>query len=144
VFPYPEHQRYFAEEIAPRLDAKRRFIGPVGFARKRRLLTAARCVLIPSLVDETSSLVAREAAACGTPVVAFPRGALPESVEHGRTGFLVRDVAEVADAIRRAPEIDAAVCRATARERFPIQRMVAGYFEAYASLAAARPSAGVA
>jgi glycosyltransferase involved in cell wall biosynthesis len=144
VFPYPEHRRYFAEEIAPRLDAKRRFLGPVGFARKRRLLTAARCVLIPSLVDETSSLVAREAAACGTPVVAFPRGALPESVEHGRTGFLVHDVAEMADAIRRAPEIDAAACRAAARERFPIGRMVAGYFEAYASLTARRPSAGVA
>ncbi|NHV87620.1 glycosyltransferase, partial [Escherichia coli] len=76
LYPYPAHVDYFEREVRPLLDATRRFVGPVGFARKRRLLSAARCLLVPSLAAETSSLVAREAAACGTPVVAFPSGAL--------------------------------------------------------------------
>ena len=75
VCPYEYHEYYFRWDIAPRLDAKRRFIGPIGFARKRRLLTAARCLLVSSQVAETGSLVAMEALACGTPVVAFPNGA---------------------------------------------------------------------
>ena len=72
VFRYPAHEQYFRDEIAPRLDASRRFIGPVGLHRKRRLLSEARCLLAPSLAPETSSLVAMEALACGTPVIAFP------------------------------------------------------------------------
>src|ERR1700716_1471923 len=61
VFPYPFHQHYFEAEIRPRLGPNARFLGPVGFARKRRLLSAARCLLVPSLVAETGSLVALEA-----------------------------------------------------------------------------------
>ncbi len=140
VFRYATHARYFAEEVAPRLDRSRRFVGPIGFARKRRLLTAARCLLVPSLAPETSSLVAREALACGTPVVAFPNGALAETVEHGRTGFLVRTVAEMADAIGLAGGLDAEVCRATARARFSLERMTADYLALYERLAA-RPGA---
>lgn len=136
VFPYPEHERYFREEVQSRLDAARRFVGPVGFARKRRLLSAARCVLVPSLAEETSSLVAMEALACGTPVVAFPRGALPEIVETGRTGFLVRDVGEMVDAIRAAEGIDPFLCRAAARQRFSSDIMVARYIDRYRSIAA--------
>ncbi len=131
VYPYPEHERYFRDEVQPRLDATRRFLGPVGFAQKRRLLNSARCLLIPSLAPETSSLVAMEAIACGTPVIAFPSGALPDIIEHGRTGFLVRDVHEMADAIRAADTLDPELCRATARERFSDQRMIQGYFALY-------------
>ncbi len=68
-FAYGEHRRYFDREFAPRLDARRRWLGPVGGEAKRRLLATARAVLIPSLAPETSSLVAREAAAAGAPVV---------------------------------------------------------------------------
>src|SRR5262249_25501474 len=96
IFRYEAHERYYAQEIAPRLNGVRKFIGPVGLARKRRLLSAARCLLVPSLVPETSSLVAMEALACGTPVIAFPSGALAEIVEHGRTGFLVKNETEMA------------------------------------------------
>jgi glycosyltransferase involved in cell wall biosynthesis len=135
IFPYDEHERYFAEEIAPRLDAKRRFLGPIGFARKRRLLTAAQCLLIPSLVDETSSLVAREAAACGTAAIAFSRGALPATVEHGRTGFLVGDMEGMAEAIPAALHIDPRICRATARRRFSLETMTSRYLALYAGLA---------
>lgn len=136
VFPYPAHEDYFRTEIAPRLDRSRRFIGPVGFRRKRRLLTAARCLVVPSLAPETSSLVAMEALACGTPVVAFPAGALPELVEHGRTGFLAADEREMAGAIRAASGLSAEDCRAAARERFDLEGMAARYFDLYRQVAA--------
>lgn len=134
VFPYPEHQAYFVEEIAPRLDARRRWLGPITGARKRRLIAAARCVLIPSLVAETSSLVAREAAAAGTPVIAHRIGALVDTVEEGRTGFLVQGAEEMAAAIGRAGEIDAEVCRSVARDRFDRTRMTTEYLALYQRL----------
>jgi len=136
IFPYREHQEYYRGELVPRLDGKvRRFVGPVGARAKRRLLAAARCLLVPSLVPETSSLVAMEALASGTPVIAFPAGALPEIVEHGRTGFLVDGPREMATAIRLASRIDPEACRRAARERFSADRMIGEYLKLYARLA---------
>jgi glycosyltransferase involved in cell wall biosynthesis len=143
AYPYAEHRRYFADQIRPRLDRRRRFLGPVGFARKRRLLAAARCVLIPSLAPETSSLVAMEAIASGTPVVAFRSGALPEVVEHGRTGFLVADEREMADAIEAVGSIDPEACRSAARARFSAEVMAHRYLERYARVLRAAEAACV-
>jgi glycosyltransferase involved in cell wall biosynthesis len=140
LFPYEAHQRYFAEEIAPRLDRRRRFVGPVGFARKRRLLAAARCLLVPSLVDETSSLVAREAAACGTPVVALARGALREAVVDGVTGYLVEDAEGMGRAMVRTDQLDPELARDVARRRFRREDMVARYLALHADLASRRPA----
>jgi glycosyltransferase involved in cell wall biosynthesis len=134
VYRYKAHIEYHEKEIVPRLDSLRRFRGPVGLARKRRLLAGARCLMAPSLVDETSSLVSMEALACGTPVVAFASGALPEVVEHGRTGFIVRNVDEMADALRRIDEIDPEECRRAARERFSSDRMARDYTVLYERL----------
>ncbi len=134
VFPYTEHQAYFHDEVMPLLDRTRRWLGPVGFRRKRRLLSVARCLLVPSLVAETSSLVAMEAAACGTPVIAFRIGALPEVVEDGVTGFLVDDVAGMADAIGRVGSLDRAAIQAVARRRFTHERMAAAYLDRYQGL----------
>jgi glycosyltransferase involved in cell wall biosynthesis len=136
VFPYSAHERYFSEQLQPHLGRACRFIGPVGAVRKRRLLRAARALLVTSTAPETSSLVAMEALACGTPVIAFPVGALPEIVEHGVTGFLVRDEREMAAAIDAAPTIDATACRAAARTRFSVERMTTQYLERYRRLAA--------
>jgi len=97
-------------------------------------LSAARCVLIPSLVPETSSLVAMEAFACGTPVIAFRSGALAEIVEDGRTGFLVNDENEMADAIREVERLDIQACFDVARTRFSIERMTQRYFDLYEQL----------
>jgi glycosyltransferase involved in cell wall biosynthesis len=140
VFPYPEHMAYFEKRIRPRLGPSCRFLGPLGFARKRRLLSAARCLLVASLVDETSSLVAREAAACGTPVMAFARGALPETVVDGRTGFLVQDVVGMARAVTRAHTIDPQECRAQAATHFDERQMTARYRELYGRLCRQRLS----
>jgi glycosyltransferase involved in cell wall biosynthesis len=136
VYRYADHERYFETEVAPRLDARRRFLGPLGLTRKRRFLNAARCLVIPSLARETSSLVAMEALACGTPVVAFPNGALSEVIEHGRTGFLVTSVEEMAEAMRHAGDLSPIACQRAVRERFSLTVMVEGYFRAYEALAA--------
>jgi len=142
LFPYDEHRRHFDEEIRPRLDSRRVFLGPVGLEAKRRLLSSALALLVPSLVEETSSLVAMEALACGTPVIAFGRRALGEIVEHGRTGFLVGDVAEMAAAIPRAGGIDPEACRAAARARFSAEAMVERYLDLYRWIL--RPGRGLA
>lgn len=139
VFPYDSHRQYFDREIAPRLDHERRFIGVVDFRAKRRLMGCARCLLVPSLAPETSCLVAMEALACGTPVIAHPAGALSEIIEHGRTGFLVRDTTEMADAVHECSTLDPDACREAARERFSATRMVSSYLALYADLAA-RPA----
>jgi glycosyltransferase involved in cell wall biosynthesis len=139
VFPYEAHRRYFAEQVQPRLGPRARFLGPVGFARKRRMLSAARCLLVPSLVAETSSLVAMEALACGCPVVAFPAGALPDIVEPGLTGFLVADVPGMAAAFAACAGLDREACRAAARRRFPLEATVAHYFCLYERLARGGP-----
>ena len=139
VFPYRSHVEYFEQEIRPRLDVRRQFIGPVGFARKRKLLAQARCLLVPSTVSETSSLVAMEALASGTPVIAYPSGALPEIVEHGRTGFLTPDVESMAEAIPKAMSLQPQACRDSARSRFSAKDMVSRYFDAYERILANTP-----
>jgi glycosyltransferase involved in cell wall biosynthesis len=135
VFGYEEHIEYFHSEIQPRLNGRVVYLGPVPMERRRALLARARCLLVPSLAPETSSLVAMEALACGTPVVAFPSGALAEIVEDGRTGFLVRDEREMADAIVSAGTLDPAACRRAAVERFNSKRMIQSYFELYGEIA---------
>ena len=137
VFAYPAHKHYFATSVAPQLDVRRRFLGPLGFARKRRLLAGAQCLLVPSTAPETSSLVTMEALACGTPVIAYPSGALAELIDPGRTGFLVRSAEEMAAAIAVAPSIDPNHCRQIARQRFCQSRMIETYLRLYHRLAAA-------
>jgi glycosyltransferase involved in cell wall biosynthesis len=131
VFPYQRHIEFFDREIRPRLSADCRFLGPVKFARKRSLLRRAGCLVIASTVAETSSLVAMEALSCGTPVVAFRAGALPEIVEHGKTGFIVDDPSELADAMRLATSLSSEECRQAAVSRFSARAMAARYFALY-------------
>jgi glycosyltransferase involved in cell wall biosynthesis len=134
VFRFPAHQLYFERDVVPRLDRQRRFIGPVAMPAKAALLAGARCLLVPSQAAETSSLVSIEALASGTPVVAFRRGALPDLIEEGRTGFLVDSVDEMAAAVQRCAAIDPAACRRAA-ERFSSEVMCGRYLELYQRLA---------
>ncbi|MFL5304409.1 MAG: glycosyltransferase [Polyangia bacterium] len=135
VYPFPDHVRHFQDHIAPRLGPGARFAGPLDLSRKRRLLAAARCLVVASEVAETSSLVALEALASGTPVVAWRAGALPEIVEHGRTGFIVDTEAELADAIVAAAELSGDACRRAAEVRFSASRMFESYVALYRQLA---------
>ena len=136
VFAYETHEAYFRDHIAPRLGGRVRFVDAVGPRAKRRLLSAARCLVVPSLAAETSSLVAMEAMACGTPVVAFAAGALPELIDHGVTGFVVRDVRAMAAAIHDARDLDPQRCRDAARRRFSATVMTDKYLAVYGQLAA--------
>jgi glycosyltransferase involved in cell wall biosynthesis len=131
VFPYSQHLSYFEREILPRLDDKRRYVGPAGAQMKRQLLAEASALLVPSLVAETCSLVTMEALASGTPVIAFRAGAIPELVEDGKTGFLVNGMEEMADAIRRISLLKPKDCREAAEERCDARRMVRNYMSLY-------------
>ena len=131
VHPFRDHESYFSDRVQPLLDQKRRYAGQVDLGKKKALLAEARCLLIPSLVAETSSLVAMEAISSGTPVIAFRSGALPEVVEHGQTGFIVDSEDEMADAVERSGEISAETCRAQARLHFDARRMVDEYIDLY-------------
>jgi glycosyltransferase involved in cell wall biosynthesis len=132
VFPFDEHQHYFTEKIRPELDSLRRYIGPIGPKARKRFLSSARCLIVPSVVPETSSLVAREAITCATPVIAFANGALPEIVQHGKTGFLVQKESELPAAIHACGSLDPEDCRQAARQRFfSSDTMVDNYIATY-------------
>jgi glycosyltransferase involved in cell wall biosynthesis len=133
VYPFSYHQQYFERAIAPRLRAisNARFISAPPAELKRRLLREAQSLLITSLAKETSSLVAMEAAASGTPVVAFRKGALPEVVREGVTGFLVEDVSQAVSALQQVGNIRPAVCVQHARENFSAAKMADRYFQLY-------------
>jgi glycosyltransferase involved in cell wall biosynthesis len=140
VHEFEFHRTFFREQVEPLLDEKRRYVGPVGLRDKPELLGGARCLLIPSSVAETSSLVAMEAMSAGTAVVAFPSGALPEVVEDGVTGFLCDTEEEMAAAVKHVGEISPDACRARAMVRFSSSRMIADYLQLYRELVAAGAS----
>jgi hypothetical protein len=136
VFGYAAHEQYFEAMVRPRLGAGVTFVGRLRRDEKHRALASARCLLLPSLAPETSSLVAMEALACGTPVIAFRSGALPEIVEDGVTGYLVAAVDEMVEAVARVTTIDPEACCRAVRERFSADRMVGDYLAAYRRVAA--------
>jgi glycosyltransferase involved in cell wall biosynthesis len=135
VFPYPAHLEYFEHAVAPRLGPMHSYIGPVRGKEKHRLLAAARCLIVASLVPETSSLVAMEALAAGTPVVALANGALPEIIDHGKTGLLVSNEDEMVAAIKQVDRLSPQACRAAARGRFDVRQMIDRYFAVYEKIA---------
>ncbi|HMK33808.1 MAG TPA: glycosyltransferase [Desulfomonilaceae bacterium] len=135
LLPYRSHHDYYLRKFAPLFNGtNRKFLGPVTFETKRRLLASAKCLLVPSQVPETSSLVTMEAYACGTPVIASPSGALVDLVEHGKTGFLANTVDEMCEAIGRIDDIDREHCKYVARTRFSLDRMVDDYLALYETI----------
>ncbi len=132
VYPFRYHQQFFEREVVPRLKHNAKFVRSPELQVKLELLRGAAALLITSLIDETSSLVAMEAMACGTPVIAFRRGALPEIVEDGATGFVVDSPEQMAAAVRWVGEISPTACRERVERRFSAARMAGDYEELYA------------
>ncbi|ABF41086.1 glycosyl transferase, group 1 [Candidatus Koribacter versatilis Ellin345] len=131
VYPFTYHEAYFAREIQPRLDDQITFIDSPTFDEKLDLLSRASALLIPSQVDETSSLVAMEAMACGTPVITWRRGALPEIVADGVTGYIVDSLEAMVSAISDVSRIRPEACRARVEQHFSASRMAADYAAVY-------------
>jgi len=123
---------YYERLVAPRVDGQRiRYLGPVGPERRGELLGRARALVHLVNFDEPFGLSVVEAMACGTPVIARPRGSLPELVRHGATGFLVASLEEAAAAVEAAAGLDRAAVRAYAERRFDADRMVDEYLALY-------------
>lgn len=139
TFDYVDHQRYFAEHIAPLLDGERRFIGDARGDAKRALIANARAVVVPSRVAETCSLVTLEALSCGTPVIVPGAGAPASLIEPGVTGWVADDDASFAQAMLRAGELSRAACRTRAL-RFAIARTTQRDLELYSELAPTTPA----
>jgi glycosyltransferase involved in cell wall biosynthesis len=122
--------------VAPLLDHPLvEFVGEIGEDRKSEFLGRARALLFPIDWPEPFGLVLIEAMAAGTPVVAFPAGAVPEIVEHELTGLLVGDPAAAAAAVAAAGDLDRRAIRARFEERFSVERMANAYLEIYRRLA---------
>jgi glycosyltransferase involved in cell wall biosynthesis len=134
VYPFSYHQRFFEREVVPRLEHNRRarFVRSPTLQQKLELLRGAAALLISSLIEETSSLAAMEAMACGTLVIAFRRGALPEVVEDGVTGFVVGSCEEMIDAGCRIKDISPYACRERVKRKFSAARMAGDYEALYA------------
>jgi glycosyltransferase involved in cell wall biosynthesis len=110
--------RYWRDQVEPQLDEHIRYVGPVDDASKDALLGTAAGLLVPVQWEEPFGLVFAEALACGTPVIGTPRGGIPEIVEHGRTGFLIRTLEEGVDAVHRLATLDRGCCREAMEARF--------------------------
>jgi glycosyltransferase involved in cell wall biosynthesis len=131
----PNQQEFFAAEVEPHVDGERvRYAGEVGGQEKEELFAGADALLMPIEWEEPFGMVMVEALACGTPVIAFPRGAAADIVRDGRNGFLVEDAAEMAAAVARLPEIDPARCRADVEARFDTSISAGAYVSAYLAL----------
>lgn len=126
---------YFKEVVAPAAkEGVVEFLGELEAAERDPLLAGARATLMLGTWPEPFGLVAIESMATGTPVIARRAGALPEIVEHGVSGFLVDDLAEAADAVARAAELDRGEIRRRALERFSPARMTDAYVSVYRRL----------
>jgi glycosyltransferase involved in cell wall biosynthesis len=128
----PAIWRYFHHHVEPWIDGDRVVrLENVGGEAKAALLREAAALLAPIAWEEPFGLNMAEALASGTPVVAFRRGAAPEIVTHGVTGYLVDDVDEMVSAVRRVSEIDRQACRRSAEERFSPALMAHRYVTIY-------------
>jgi glycosyltransferase involved in cell wall biosynthesis len=139
---YPEERAYFKQIIEPLLRASRpwvEFIGEVGGREKDEFLGNALALLFPIDWPEPFGLVMIEALACGTPVIAWRNGSVPEIIADGKTGFIVESVEEAVRAVGRVTGLSRLVCRKVFEERFDAARMARDYLEVYRRLVHAGP-----
>lgn len=126
-----QDQRYFEELIQPRLDEQIVFVGSAGPEARNELLGKAYALLHPINFDEPFGLSVAEAMYCGTPVIAFNRGSMPELINDGLTGFLVDNIEMAADAVNNIGSIKRRTCHTWANDKFSSEKMVSDYLSLY-------------
>jgi glycosyltransferase involved in cell wall biosynthesis len=132
---------YFREEVEPLFrEPHVEYLGEMGGEAKRKFLREAYALLFPIDWPEPFGLVMIEAMACGTPVIAWPCGSVPEVMEDGVTGFVVDDVDKAVDAVRRVPELSRRKCREVFERRFTAGRMARDYLALYERVLEAGPA----
>ena len=130
-----QDRRYFTELVEPRIDGDRVvYLGSVGPQQRAEILGAAAALLHPIVFAEPFGLSVVEAMACGTPVVAYRKGSMPEVVDEGVTGRLVDRADQAVKAVATIGDIDRGACSTRARERFGADRMVDDYLRIYRKL----------
>ncbi len=132
-------EEYYTTQIAPMLNPQATLIGEIGDAEKPGFLSGAKALLMPIDWPEPFGLVMIEAMACGTPVIAYNHGSVPEIIEDGVTGFIVGNEAEAIAALKQVHTLDRRAVRARFEERFSARRMAQDYVELYESLVAMEP-----
>jgi glycosyltransferase involved in cell wall biosynthesis len=131
----PYDTEYYHDVIARHIDGERiKWEGEVNETRRNELMSGARCLLHPINWPEPFGLVMIEAMACGTPVIAFDQGSVPEVVLPGTTGLIVPDIDGMVDAVRQVDQIDRRACRDYALHAFSAERMTQAYADLYESL----------
>ncbi len=132
-----EHRAFFETHIKPHLDGTQvTYVGPVDDKAKNLLLGRARALLMPILWEEPFGIVMAEAMACGTPVIGLARGAVPEVVEHGVTGYVAADVDGLVAAVGRLDTISRASCRARVERLFSDRAVAEAYQNVYREMLA--------
>ena len=136
-----QDQDYFAAEVEPHIDGRSvEYLGSVGPDQRADVLGHALALLHLISFDEPFGLSMVESMACGTPVIAFPRGSIPELIRHGETGYIVEDIEHAVDAVAALRSIDRSACREDVERRFSHTRMARDYVDAYEKIL--NPGAG--
>jgi glycosyltransferase involved in cell wall biosynthesis len=135
-----QDQAYYDQYVAPHINNNNAtYVGSVGPVERNQLLGKACALLHPIKFDEPFGLSVIESMACGTPVIAFDRGSMPELIENGKSGFLVDNVDEAIEAVARIEEIDRKICRSLVERHFTVDRMINEYIQVYEMILKDRP-----
>lgn len=126
---------YFAKYVKPALNKQIQYVGEITHSQKSAFLGGALATLFPIGWEEPFGLVIPESLACGTPVLAFKRGSVPELLRDGKTGYVVRTVPQMIAAVRKVSLLNRDVCRKEAEKRFSLDRMVDDYAKLLTRLA---------
>jgi glycosyltransferase involved in cell wall biosynthesis len=123
---------YYKTQLEPQFDGEQIcYVGPVNDAMKSKYLGQAKALLFPIEWDEPFGLVMIEAMACGTPVIGFNRGSVPEVITATKNGFTVKNIDEMCSAVQKIETIDREICRDTAFSRFNVQTIAKQYLDLF-------------
>lgn len=129
-----QEQAYYDEKVKPFLNDQIRYVGNLGSEQRNQLLGNASALLHPISFNEPFGMSVAEAMLCGTPVIAFNKGSMPELIKHQETGFLVNDISEAVEAVHTVSAISRKACNLWATSQFSLQKMTADYMDCYRSI----------